>query len=341
MGKNKKVGRKSSCGLPDLKLYRKYLIGLCLPLAAMILGGCSLAVPEAETEHGSDRLIGAFITLEYLDLYDMDSFFQDHAGRLVNGKQFSGADLSGYQQKLYASIDKNGSLSPSDWDVSFPGVEGIRFFSPLWTDENGESYRADVYDSRISEKDIAYNVFDNGESVDLCGTLYVVPGAYGETAYYLNPVYQTPEGEIYLISGQGSSARIVDEVSEGEQSSLTYEHEIKEAKEDGNAETENVSVAVTLAVMYKPVKITFCQMDAEHKILQKKAYDPKNVPDQLRVQGGTAYILAEIEKESPSGKKVVSRAVCENGEREEQVLESFYEAEHGVVIKRETKVIWE
>lgn len=336
MGKNKKLGRKSSCSLPDRRLYRKYLISFSLLLAAMILGGCSLAVPEAGTEHGSDRLIGAFITQEYLDLYDMDSFFQDHAGQLVNGKQFSGADLSGYQRKLYAAIDKNGSLSPSDWDVSFPGVEGIRFFSPLWTDENGENYRADVYDSRISEKDIAYNVFDNGESVDLSGTLYVVPGAYGEFAYYLNPVYQTPEGEIYLVSGQGSSARIVDEVSEGEQSSLTYE--VKENTEDGNAETENVTVAVKLAVMYKPVKITFCQMDAGHKMLQEKAYDPKEVPDQLHVQEGTAYILAETEKESPSGKKVVSRAVCEN--REGEVLESFYEAEHGVVIKRETEVEW-
>ena len=336
IGRNKDIGRKRS--LPVWKLCRKNYISICLLLAAVILCGCSLAVPEAETEHGNDQLIGAFITLEYLDLYDMDSFLQDHASQLVNGKQFSGADFSGYQQKLYASIDKNGSLSPSDWEVSFPGVEGISFFSPLWTDENGESYRAGVYDSRISEKDVSYNIFDNGESLHLSGTMYVLPGAYGEIEYYLNPVYQTSEGEIYLVSGSGSSTRIVDEISEGEQSSLNYE--VKMTKEEGNTETENVTVAIKLAVMYKPVKITLCQMDAGHKILEKKTYDPKVVPDQLRVKEETAYILIETEKESPSGKKVIFRAVC-NREEKEHVLESFFETENGVIIKKEIQVEWE
>ena len=54
------------------RAYTKLAYRLYLPImaAAVQLGGCSLAVPEAGSEVGGDRLIGAFITQEYLDLYD-------------------------------------------------------------------------------------------------------------------------------------------------------------------------------------------------------------------------------------------------------------------------------
>ena len=88
-------GRKKNKNKKKRK-HRNLTYYLCLPVlaAAMILGGCSLAVPDEGMVAGGDRLIGAFITWEYLDLYDMDAFFQDHAGQLAGERQLSGMDLA-------------------------------------------------------------------------------------------------------------------------------------------------------------------------------------------------------------------------------------------------------
>ena len=326
------------------RAYTKLAYRLYLPImaAAVQLGGCSLAVPDAGSEVGSDRLIGAFITQEYLDLYDMEAFFQDHARQLTGKTKLSQTDLAGYQTKLFASVQKNNSDSPFDWRVTFPGTEGICFFSPLWQDEYGGEYQGSVFDPMICEVDKVLHTTDEGESLELKGTIYQTPKAgSGEgLRFYLNPVYQTPQGDIYLTSGTGCSVRQADhEISEQEQmtSSLADERKIKE---NGKIKTEKSSVTVKLGVMYEVVKVTFCQMDAGHQVLKEETYDPKDVPDQLDTQPGTAYILSETEKISPSGKRMVTREVYENrGEGADQ-LESFQTMENGVVLRREIAVRW-
>ena len=50
---------------------RNVLTGITAVLAMWCLCGCSLAVPDAGAD-GGDRMIGAFITADYLDLYDLE-----------------------------------------------------------------------------------------------------------------------------------------------------------------------------------------------------------------------------------------------------------------------------
>ena len=45
--------------------------------------------PEAGTDGNGDRLIGAFITSEYLDLYDMEGYLNDHAASLMNNSSIT------------------------------------------------------------------------------------------------------------------------------------------------------------------------------------------------------------------------------------------------------------
>ena len=77
---------------------------------AFTASGCTLAVPEAGTDGNGDRLIGAFITSEYLDLYDMEGYLNDHAASLMNNSSITiGNDkmcirdryLSGKVQELF------------------------------------------------------------------------------------------------------------------------------------------------------------------------------------------------------------------------------------------------
>ncbi len=324
--------------------HRNLTYYLCLPVlaAAMILGGCSLAVPDEGMEAGGDRLIGAFITWEYLDLYDMDAFFQDHAGQLAGERQLSGMDLAGYQTKLFADVEKHGSGSPFDWEVSFPGAEGICFFSPTWTDEFGGEYQGSVIDPMICDVDNALHTADEGDTRELTGTIWCTPGADAgeDLGFYLNPVYQTPQGDIYLMAGTGCSVRQADaEIPEGAQasSSLTDERKLWE---NGKEKTEKSSVTVKLGIMYEPVKVTLCQMDAGHQVLKEESFDPQDVPDQLDTQPGTAYILSETEKISPTGKPMLTRAVYEKQEGKEDLLESFQMMENGRILRRELAVKW-
>ena len=48
--------------------FAKYLTAAFAILIAGTMGGCTLAVPYAGKEGSGDRMIGAFITTEYLDL---------------------------------------------------------------------------------------------------------------------------------------------------------------------------------------------------------------------------------------------------------------------------------
>lgn len=324
--------------------YKNPVYNVCLLMlaAAVIQGGCSLALPMNQDDTDSDRLIGAFITREYLDLYDTDAFFGDHAGQLTNGTPFGDRDLADDRTRLYASVEKNGSHSPLDWEVSFPGAEGICFFSPLWPDENGGEYQGSAYDPRICEVSQIHSATTEGETLELTGTIYQSPkaGSGGDMRFYLNPVYQTPQGDIYLTSGTGNSVSQTDrEICEGEQltASLTAERKLTE---NGKTKTEKSMVTVKLAVMYEPVKITFCQMDAGHQVLKEETFDPADVPGQLDTQPETAYILSETEKKSPSGKQIVSRTVYENQEGEDSRLESFQTMENGEVLRKEVAVNW-
>ena len=56
---------------------RKRIFILILVLA-LVFSGCQLAKPEADTRKEKDMLVGVFITEEYLDLFDWDSYFQNH-----------------------------------------------------------------------------------------------------------------------------------------------------------------------------------------------------------------------------------------------------------------------
>ena len=66
----KKVRMKSS-EMARVRI-KKMLIGMLGAAMILLLAGCSLAKKDAGSESSKDRMIGAFITDEYLDLFDVD-----------------------------------------------------------------------------------------------------------------------------------------------------------------------------------------------------------------------------------------------------------------------------
>ena len=77
-------------------------------------------------------------------------------------------------------------------------------------------------------------------------------------------------------------------------------------------------MTVQFATMYKPVRTIIYQMNEANQVLKQTAYKPSEVPDSLKVEADTAYILAEIRKEDTSGKMVTTRTILNLNSSEDE-----------------------
>lgn len=312
--------------------------GIIAAMVSIILSGCSLAVPDAGEEGGKDRLIGAFITSEPLDLFDMDAYVEDHAFQLAQKEEVTVTNGGKYEGKLYATVDKSGGEDPSDWKISFDDIKGIRMFSPVWEDKDGAIYWGSVGDDGICDVNIDTDISDNTKELKISGTVYMLQGqADKDIGYYANPVYQTPDGRIYAVSGSGFSTS--GESGEGMHMAVTFNDEVT-ASENGKNKIEKSSVAVSYNTMYEPVKITLYQMTENHKIIKETEYIPGKLPDKISVEKETEYILIETEKKTLSGKPVIDREIYDDKE-EENTLGTFYVMDNGIIAEQETEVVWD
>ncbi len=317
--------------------FAKYLTAAFAILMAGTMGGCTLAVPDAGEEGNGDRLIGAFITTEYLDLYDMESYLNDHASSLVNDGSITLGNDSKYEGKLFADVEKGEADSPSEWKISFGDMDGQYMLMPVSTDENGERYMGNLCSDAINEPYLYSNVSDDGEEQELSGTIYEVADGK-EKVWYVNPVYQTEDGEIYAITGNGYSNGGRD--TEGSTMATTLSGE-STVTENGKSQKESSKVTVQFAIMYKPVQTIICQMSDSNQVLKREEYQPAEVPDTLKAEPDTAYIIVETKKESPSGETVTSRSILDlNSEEEEPCLETWYSLDNGFISKKEVEVLY-
>lgn len=85
------------------------LLSLCLALA---LGGCSMLREEAAPAE-EDRLVGIYVTPEYIDTFDFEAYFEDNASQLLSGGggEISAEDAEEYSQRIYATNNGAGRAS--------------------------------------------------------------------------------------------------------------------------------------------------------------------------------------------------------------------------------------
>ena len=111
--------------------------------------------------------------------------------------------------------------------------------------------------------------------------------------------------------------------------------------ENGKTKTEGCKVTVQFATMYKPVQTIIYQMDGANKILKQVAYNPSQVPDTLKVEAGTAYILEETRKEDSFGNTVTTRTILDLNSSEDEegkCLEAWYPMDDGLIGKKDVEI---
>lgn len=281
-------------------------IFLIFLVAGMVfLSGCQLAQPEAGGGV-TDRLAGVLVTTEYLDLFDMEAYFNDHAAQLPKGGIVEG-DTQDYQGRLYGQLTPMGLRDGDNamtYEVSFP-VEGwyevsLRCSaSGTWASDD-EYYwwstgNGGFYDTRLENK-----VTDQGQEIHM--ELQMAFCREGVVTLYANPVYQTSDGQIYVTSGSGISA----DLSQGGSVSQTLTNTVT-ARVNGKEETNATTVLLQAGYARPTESLTLVEMDENNEVLGENTYKLEDIPQEITLGATTAYLIVQTSDGAAS-----TRTLCDS-----------------------------
>lgn len=280
-------------------------IGLC---------GCQLAKPDSNGSQQNNRLVGAYITTEYVDLFDMDGYLQENLDSIIAQNGEIELPAIENEPKLYAVLTEN--------TYAFPDLEGI-LLAQFRMSSGEDTYTSAVVDEGIC--DIHNRV--GGEDAGISGTIWTAKDS-GEVIFYLNPVYQTEDGQVYLLPGSGIH------FSSGVGGRATQKmEETRTVTVNGETFEENFAVEVAVDVTEPAETVTVLQMDEENRELSRTTYRADALPEELTPDTGTAYLL--VQSNTKTG---TQRQICQPGDERTEV---FVPLDPQICTKTSIYIHWE
>lgn len=306
---------------------RKWITAILLIVLAAIAFGIGfsgffeLAKP-AETENTQDLLVGVFITKEYLDLFDVDSYFEDHISEILKDGNIPEEDANAYRQRLYASetVDSNHDTP------TFAGIEGISVFCAYAQDENG-GYWISSGDDACSDGKMALTETEELERIEMSKTIYVSTKTDWKT-FYVNPMYQTSDGRVYILSGNGM---FYDSPVSGMSFSQTM-NESKETAVNGEKKTFEADIRITFQFMDSPTSATILQFDKDSRIIAQDTYASNALPMTVKPLDETEYIIVETTSAAGTTRELFTP--------QDGFAYAFLQREDGICIKQYIEINW-
>lgn len=299
-------------------------------LLIFLLTGCQLAQPESGGYTEPDRLVGVFVTTEYLDLFHMDEWLQDNADSLVDGGTVTITNSSAYQGRIYANpVVETVSDSSGDTHITrgyeFPELEGM-VLAGYRIAEDDYTYQSLDCGEGICEVYNAVRAQDGETVLELTGTIFF-SHKVGTIITYLNPVYQTASGEVYVVSGSGLQfdAGIGGEASQTVSDSVT-------TTENGKSKTDSIKIEVKMRCIELAQKIILIQMDSSNNELARTEFLPGELPEEFTPMEDIAYLIVEEYRESG-----VYRSLHQSTD---DYIEIFYSLDDSLCIPQRTTVNW-
>lgn len=284
------------------------------------LGGCRLADPALGEAAQPDRLIGMYITREYLDLFDYEKYLNDHIGQITEGGTLKiGAQRNDdYDGRIYAEYRKKEDGTEGEY--VFAGIEGIRFFNPVTPEEEN------TFDIQSDPEvtDVHLKVTDFGQEIE--GTVYCPTDQ--NACFYGNPVYQTAEGEVYLLAGTGVSGNLTGGAS--------FSQRLEESRtmnQNGEEEKESMSVSVTYCGQDAFARYVIAQMDGQDQKIRETEYPAEDMPDSITVSGDAAYLVCTGYGAGRGRQEQVRRQIVELSE-EETSFDLLVMGERGLPVRK-------
>ena len=282
-----------------------------LILLVCLLSGCQLASEEKHEDQRQDKLVGVFVTFEPMELgFDIEGWLNDNPGALKDGDvTLEPGEGMAYQEKLPVT------LSDAGWVV--PGHEGISV-GRYW---NGE-YWTGFSSEGICELNSNIAATDAGDNIAVEGTVYFPADA--EVMLCTNPVYQTPEGEFYVIQGNSfDSAVETGSMSQSVKDEKTW-------TDDGTAYTFCAEFKTTVQGVELAEKVVLVWMDANHRELERAEYDPRELPESI--EADCAYLIVE--------EITVANITRTLYQPEDEQITVYYQGDQPWCLPKFTKLLW-
>ncbi len=272
----------------------KTIFALLLIWILLPFGGCQLAVADDSDSRSQDKLCGVFITLDYVDT----TLSSTELPADWNGDP---SRISFAEQPIYAEKheDPNGTA-----DYTFNGISGFRFFT-VTTGEGGSDCLRSVIDDEIQEGNLSVS----DDTIDLSGTIYF--DVHASCCVYANPVYQTPDGRIYMESGEGMSFGTLQTADSGGSTALS---ETKTETVDGKLKSRTINIKINVQAMNTNKHIVLKQMDASDRVVAKTDITQGGIPESIRICADTAYLILEENSVDFEGNAAVKRTLLNPGE---------------------------
>lgn len=267
---------------------KKLAIALILVLALM-LPGCSLLREDGEPAD-ADRLVGVYITENYIDSFDFEAYVQDNASSLSDSGEISREDAAKYTRRIYAEM--------TDGKTRFP-IEGIAFIAARY-EKDGESCTGSDYGDKLADVHLSINVSDDMETTVLTGKLFADSGA-GHMSAYCNPVYQQADGRVYLVPGEGVSANM---------GSMT--HSLSESCESAKKGERGYGMDITLEVEGRrpSEKLAVLLYSAEGALLSRTEYTPEEMPEEISAEGAAWAVFEDYTADYSGEPQVIRRLIA-------------------------------
>jgi len=304
---------------------------------SLMISGCQLAVEGSAAGSRSDKLVGVLITKEHLDLFDVESFNTNEllGGRSGIARTRSGDEIN--QGRLYAttthhfSVDEDTGETFEHFEHVFEGIDGFAFF--VYTAQSSVgSFTGTTSDETIVAGRINMHHGDDDTEMVIEGTVFVLPSEH--TVFYINPVYQSANGSVFVTTGSGIAAS--GSSSEGMVMSQTL-NEKTTVTENGKAMTQSTTVTISIAIMFAPQSVSVLQMRSDSTVNHRTDYTPGALPESIIPESGTAYIIVESQRQGEDGESVVSRMIYD---KLDSSFATFYARPDGICIQQVTMLEW-
>lgn len=353
----------------------KRIFTLCLAAVLLLTAsGCQLAREDGVADDTPpDKFIGVFITKEYVSLFDSEGYLNANLDKInVGGTTVLEGDRSAYEGRLYATLVSEPITSEETGETRnhykyvFEDVEGFPHFIPLITDpEAGDSYYSPSYDEAVSVTQLVLTGGDE-EKLELAGTIYY-DSSISQIKVYINPVYQTSDGEVYLINGSGmtlsdqtggSGGKFTQTLEETTTTAVDGEVYLTSGSSmtssdqtggtggrftqtvDSEEKSYSCKVVTSVALIDPPEKIAVVQLDADSAIVSRTEYEPGTLPETLIVEAGTEYIIVETFTHSNDGEEIIVRDMYNSDDTTATDFNTFTLRDDGICILKYTALDW-
>lgn len=270
------------------------IIIILIFLSTNLLSGCQLAKEDNLENHSSEKLCGAFVTVN-LDTSQLYNDMLKDAEFIVN----SNGELEIKQPPASANTVE-GTMT--DGHVKFGDFTGYYMGEGIFKDSKGKNVHSNFSDKGFYDVKCAVNDTEAGVETSFEGSLSL--SRYSSSIIHINPVYQRGDGSFYVALGQNPGMS-----TSGNSLGMVYSQSLSNettSSGNGNAKRDKTAFKVNLFMADEAKQIVIKEMNKKDELIKASEYFPDS-PEKYIVAPETCYVI--VEEYTNSKENTINRSI--------------------------------